>query len=96
VDYVNKVRTRARGTALPTVVPDLSLTLSGQPLLDAIYHERRVELAGEGFRFHDLVRTDRANALLSPLGFVQGKHELLPIPVAQVTLSQGVLIQNNY
>ncbi|WP_343328417.1 RagB/SusD family nutrient uptake outer membrane protein [Polaribacter staleyi] len=96
IEYVNKVRTRARGTALPTVVPNLPNTLSGQPLLDAIYHERRVELAGEGFRFHDLVRTGRAGALLSPYGFIEGKHELMPIPVDQVTLSEGILEQNNY
>ncbi|MDO7173168.1 RagB/SusD family nutrient uptake outer membrane protein [Mariniflexile sp. AS56] len=97
IEYVNKVRTRARGTALPTVVPNLPDTLSGQPLLDAIYHERRVELAGEGFRFHDLVRTGRAEALLSPYGFVKGTHELMPLPVGQVTLSEGVLVQNpNY
>ena len=96
VKYVNKVRTRARGAAAASVLPDLATTLSGKPLLDAIYHERRVELAGEGFRFHDLVRTGRAGALLSPYGFVEGKHELMPLPVDQVALSEGVLIQNNY
>lgn len=96
IEYVNKVRTRARGNALPTVVPNLASTLTGQALLEAIYHERRVELAGEGLRFHDLVRTDRAEALLTPYGFVKGKHEVMPLPVDQVTLSEGVLEQNNY
>ncbi|WP_233530652.1 RagB/SusD family nutrient uptake outer membrane protein [Gelidibacter salicanalis] len=97
IEYVNKVRTRARGNELPSVVPDLPPTLSGGPLLDAIYHERRVELAGEGHRFHDLVRTGRAAALLTQYGFVEGKHEVVPIPVEQITLSEGVLLQNpNY
>ncbi|GAA3600545.1 RagB/SusD family nutrient uptake outer membrane protein [Flavivirga amylovorans] len=97
IDYVNRVRRRARGTQPATVLPDLDPTLVGQPLLDAIYHERRVELAGEGFRFHDLVRTGRASTLLAPLGFIEGTHEVVPLPVQQVTLSKGVLIQNpNY
>ncbi|MGY5352244.1 RagB/SusD family nutrient uptake outer membrane protein [Wenyingzhuangia sp. IMCC45533] len=96
VEYVNRVRTRARGTEPATVIPNLSATLSGQPLLDAIYHERRVELAGEGLRFHDLLRTNRATTILGSKGFVTGQHELIPIPVNQVSLSGGVLQQNNY
>ncbi|QVY64481.1 RagB/SusD family nutrient uptake outer membrane protein [Polaribacter sp. Q13] len=96
VEYVNKVRKRARGANAITVVPDLPAALSGQPLLDAIYHERRVELAGEGFRFHDLIRTNRAETILAPLGFQKNKHEIMPIPLSQISLSQGVLVQNNY
>ncbi|WPR73146.1 RagB/SusD family nutrient uptake outer membrane protein [Flavobacterium sp. NG2] len=96
VQYVNKVRTRARGTALPTVVPDLLLTMNGQPLLNAIYHERRVELAGEGLRFQDLIRTGRAKTILAPLGFVENKNEVMPIPQTQIDLSNKILTQNNY
>jgi len=36
-------------------------------------NERRHELAMEGLRFWDLVRTGRAPAVLGPLGFVTGK-----------------------
>ncbi|AWG23309.1 RagB/SusD family nutrient uptake outer membrane protein [Flavobacterium faecale] len=96
VGYINKVRKRARGTAAATVVPDLPLTLNGNPLRDAIYHERRVELAGEGYRYHDLIRTGRIQSVLVPRGFIVGKHEVMPIPYSQVTLSKGVLLQNNY
>ncbi|MGM8361957.1 RagB/SusD family nutrient uptake outer membrane protein [Flavobacterium sp. ARAG 55.4] len=96
VQYVNKVRTRARGTALPTVVPDLPPTLSGQALLDAIYHERRVEFAGEGLRFQDLIRTGRAKTILASLGFVENKNEVMPIPQTQIDLSNKILSQNNY
>ncbi|MGM8361959.1 RagB/SusD family nutrient uptake outer membrane protein [Flavobacterium sp. ARAG 55.4] len=96
IQYVNKVRTRARGTALPTVVPDLPPTLNGQALLDAIYHERRVELAGEGLRFQDLIRTGRAKTILAPLGFVENKNEVMPIPQTQIDLSNKILSQNNY
>jgi len=97
VQFVNRVRTRARGANPTTVLPDLSPSLNGQALLDAIYHERRVELAGEGYRFHDLVRTGRAEATLSPLGFKLDTHTVIPLPVSQITLSDGVLLQNpNY
>ncbi|TPN84403.1 RagB/SusD family nutrient uptake outer membrane protein [Aquimarina algicola] len=94
IEFVNKVRRRARGTEANTVLPDLSPSLNGQNLLEAIWHERRVELAGEGFRFHDLIRTNRAESILTPLGFVKGTNEVVPLPATQVTLSKGVLEQN--
>ncbi|MBD1397871.1 RagB/SusD family nutrient uptake outer membrane protein [Pontibacter sp. JH31] len=60
--------------------------------LDNIYRERRLELATEGHRFYDLVRTGRAAAVLAPMGFVAGKHEVLPIP--QNELINTKLVQN--
>lgn len=41
------------------LLPDLKPTLKGQELLEAIWHERRVELAMEQLRFYDLMRTGR-------------------------------------
>ncbi len=70
------------------------VTASGQDLLDAIYHERRVELALEGHRFVDLVRTKRAQEELGPLGYVEGVHNFLPIPEFEIIKSNGVYIQN--
>lgn len=64
--------------------------------LDNIYHERRLELATEGHRYFDLVRTGRAATVLGPLGFVEGKHEVLPIPQQEIDVTNGVLKQNNY
>ncbi|MCX2739989.1 RagB/SusD family nutrient uptake outer membrane protein [Pontibacter anaerobius] len=52
--------------------------------LENIYRERRLELATEGHRFHDLVRTGRAASVLAPMGFVAGKHEVLPIPLEEL------------
>jgi hypothetical protein len=66
--------------------------LTGDALLEAIYHERRVELGLEGHRFFDLVRQGRAAEVLE--GFVVGKSELFPIPTAEITLSNGQLTQN--
>jgi len=40
-------------------LPDLPLTLSGQNLLNAIWHERRVEFGMEALRYWDLIRTGR-------------------------------------
>ncbi|TPE43469.1 RagB/SusD family nutrient uptake outer membrane protein [Pontibacter mangrovi] len=60
--------------------------------LENIYTERRLELATEGHRFNDLVRTGRAASVLAPMGFEAGKHEVLPIPLEE--LSNTKLVQN--
>lgn len=90
--HLNKVRERARG-GNNAILPDVTTTNQAE-LSDAIMHERRVELALEGHRFWDLVRTGRAATVLGPLGFVTGKHELMPIPQSEIDLSQGSLTQN--
>lgn len=63
--------------------------------LDNIYKERRLELATEGHRFFDLVRTGKAAQALAFKGFVPGTHEILPIPLEE--LNNTKLVQNpNY
>jgi hypothetical protein len=62
--------------------------------LDNIYAERRLELATEGHRFFDLVRTGKAVAVLGPLGFKAGKSEYLPIPQSEIDVTKGVIKQN--
>lgn len=91
--YLNQVRTRARG-ANTSILPDIT-EQNTQQLRLLIYAERRVELALEGHRFWDLVRTGRAAEVLGPNGFVQGKHERLPIPQTEIDLSLGSLTQNS-
>jgi len=51
-----------------------------------------MELATEGHRFFDLVRTGEAPNVLP--GFQQGKHEVLPIPQVEIDLTSGRFIQN--
>ena len=48
IGYLNKVRTRGMGAS--AALPASALNI------DAIYHERRVEFAGEGQRYWDLLR----------------------------------------
>jgi hypothetical protein len=48
--------------------------------LDAVYLERRKELAGEGHRWHDLIRSGQAATKLASRGFKAGKNEHWPIP----------------
>ncbi|WP_143307079.1 RagB/SusD family nutrient uptake outer membrane protein [Chitinophaga vietnamensis] len=51
---------------------------------DNIFNERRLELAGEGHRWFDLVRTGKAATVLASRGFVAGKNEILPIPLLEM------------
>ena len=60
--------------------------------LAAIKSERRLELAGEGQRFFDLVRWGDAAAKLASRGFVAGKSEILPIPASEL---KGTLLKQN-
>lgn len=59
-------------------------TSTGDALFQDIIKTRQVELAFEGFRYIDLVRWGIADQVLGPLGFVKGKHELMPIPLSDV------------
>ena len=62
--------------------------------LDNIYNERRLELATEGHRFFDLVRTGRAATVLGPVGFRANKSEYLPIPQTEIDITKGIITQN--
>jgi starch-binding outer membrane protein, SusD/RagB family len=91
--YINLVRDRARGNRPMSVLPRLTITDKNQ-LRQAIWRERRVELAMEQQRWFDLIRTGQAAEKLSSSGFVTGKHELMPIPQSEIDLSAGTLTQN--
>ncbi|RZK80934.1 MAG: RagB/SusD family nutrient uptake outer membrane protein, partial [Pedobacter sp.] len=71
----------------------VSLT-SVAPTLDNIYNERRMELATEGHRFFDLVRTGRAAAVLGTSGFTANRSEYLPIPQSEIDITKRVITQN--
>ena len=77
---------RSRSNLLPTTLSQAN-----------VWKERRAELGMEADRFFDLVRQGRAGTVLRAHGkaFVDGKHELFPIPQAQRDLSGKRLTQNN-
>lgn len=90
---LNAVRTRARGANPLTVLPPV-ITTDQVQLRNAIWQERRVELAMEFDRFFDVVRQGRGVAVFGTKGFVAGKNEVWPIPQNQIDLSAGLLTQN--
>ena len=59
----------------------------------AVRFERRLELAMEGDRFFDLVRTGQAATKIT--GFVAGKNEVFPIPQQEIDAS-GLTQNPNY
>jgi len=89
VRNLNAVRSRA-GLAATTAS-------SQTDLRNAIWNERRVELAMEHDRFWDIVRQGRAAQVMQAAGknFMAGKSELLPIPSSEIAVSGGRLTQNN-
>ena len=89
---LERVRARARAMSedpentLPPVT-----TTNVEEMLEAIRHERRVELGFEMHRFFDLVRWDLADLYIAD--FVVGKHEVFPIPQTEIDLNPN-LTQN--
>lgn len=85
------VRARARGgdnSVLPPVT-----TTDQAALRQAIWHERRVELAMEFDRYFDVIRQGRGEEVFGPLGW-EPHNEVWPIPNTEINLSSGVLEQN--
>jgi starch-binding outer membrane protein, SusD/RagB family len=74
---LNKIRSRAG-------VPTYS-NLSQSDTREKIYLERRLELAFEGHRWFDLLRTGRALKVMQPYG-MQPYMTVFPIPISQIQL----------
>ena len=100
IDALNKVRNRVGLTDYPGYSIQINGQTITPDLRTAIRHERRVELAMEGHRWFDLCRwgiakqvmdayatteTDEAQAQMAT--FVEGKHELFPIPTKELDLN---------
>lgn len=78
---LNKVRQRV---SLPDV------TASGNDLVKAIWTERRLELAGESDRYHELLRTKQG----SVLEHWTEAHKYWPVPQNEIDRTTGEIEQN--
>lgn len=86
------VRSRARqGNA--NILPRVTTT-DKSALRDAIWRERRSELAMENDRYFDVIRQGRAAQVFGPKGWKANKNEVWPVPQTEIDLSRGVLTQN--
>ena len=105
--YLIRAEARARQNNLSGAAADLNVirNRAGLPnttaatqtdLVNAIIHERRIELCGEGLRWDDLVRTGTADAVISALPYKvnwDSYKTLWPIPYDQIRLNDA-LVQN--
>lgn len=91
LDALEQVRGRARA-GNTAVLPPVTTT-DQAALREAIWHERRVELAMENDRYFDVIRQGRGAEVFGPLGW-QERNRVWPIPQTEIDLSSGVLTQN--
>jgi hypothetical protein len=81
-DLVDQVRSRAKLGNLPA-----SATASKESMKAAVLNERRLELAFEGQRWFDLVRTDQAIPVLNTLNSRDpGRIPMLPLTEQTILL----------
>lgn len=92
---INKVRARARGANPTSVLRDLT-ALNQADFRQAIYKERRIELAFEFDRWFDLKRTGTLITTMRPLKNIQGRNILLPIPQRERQLNTKLTQNTGY
>ncbi len=92
IESLERVRARARGNN-SAILPKITTTNQAE-LREAIWHERRVELAMEFDRYFDVIRQGRAATIFGPKGWKANKNEVWPIPQSEIDLSVGILTQN--
>lgn len=94
--YLNKVRRRGFGYQSNEVSPVDINTTNKDLFLLKVEQERRVELAFEGHRWFDLIRTDRAVEVMTAKGYKLNATNLIcPVPQKQIDINP-VITQNEY
>ncbi|XMO87425.1 RagB/SusD family nutrient uptake outer membrane protein [Algibacter sp. AS12] len=84
---LDPIRTRAGLTSLTGTVS------SQADVREVIYDERRVELALEGHRWFDLVRTGTVDAEMGLT--INANYYIFPIPDSEILATNGVITQND-
>lgn len=93
-DYLNQIRKRAGLAEVTAVNENPALELDSQAAFRlAVEKERRMELAFEGHRWFDLVRTGRAIEVMAAKG-MQPHQALFPIPQSQIDINPDLMTQN--
>lgn len=87
---INAIRARAK-------MPDLQKGLSKEEMREKIRHERRIELAFEGFRYFDIKRWKIAGGVLNGLNdgivtrkFESPKNYLWPLPEQEILINTAL------
>ncbi|MEN8118313.1 MAG: RagB/SusD family nutrient uptake outer membrane protein [Bacteroidota bacterium] len=98
-DAINEIRTR------PGIdMPELTAGLSKDKMREAIRHERRVELGGEGFRYFDIIRWRTAENIIPNIvdpggnnrAFDPAKNYLFPFPQSERDINENLDQNPNY
>ena len=89
MEYINPIRERAGLIAIETT--------NQNEAISAMMQERRIEFFTEqGHRFFDLKRTERANAVLSPIKQDWNATDIrLPIPELELVVNPNLRPQND-
>jgi hypothetical protein len=93
---INRLRTRAGDGLDDSAKPPLITTATQAEMLSIIERERVYELAFEGHRWYDLVRTGRAQVVMSAFSTNWNvKYELWPIPQTEIQRNPSLVGQQN-
>lgn len=93
---INRLRTRAGVGLAANLQPPLLTTATQNEMISIIERERVYELAFEGHRWYDLVRTGRAQAVMSAFSANWNqKYELWPIPQSEIQRNPSLAGQQN-
>lgn len=93
---INRLRSRAGVGLAANLQPPLLTTATQNEMISIIERERVYELAFEGHRWYDLVRTGRAQAIMSAFSANwSSKYELWPIPQSEIQRNPSLAGQQN-